>query len=77
MEQQRRQTEANLDHTVKAVGRLEGELAAAARKYTYLQDTRGFIADMCDMLQVLARQTLTAEGDAARRWQQRILELGL
>ena len=40
---------------VKAVGRLEGELAAASRKYTYLQDTRGFIADVCDMLQVLVR----------------------
>lgn len=52
LERQRKQTEGNLDHTVKQVERLQGDVAAAARRYTYIQDTRAFIADMCDMLQV-------------------------
>ncbi len=52
MERQRKQTEANLADSLGAVARLEGEVAAASHRYTYLQETRGFIADMCDMLQV-------------------------
>lgn len=36
----------------QAVTQLEGDVAAAAHKYTYLQEMRAFVADMCDMLQV-------------------------
>jgi GC-rich sequence DNA-binding factor len=36
----------------QAVTRLEGNVAAAGQKYTYLQEMRAFVADMCDMLQV-------------------------
>lgn len=36
----------------QAVTQLEGDVAAAAQKYTYLQEMRAFVADMCDMLQV-------------------------
>lgn len=54
----------------QAVTQLEGGVAAAAQKYTYLQEMRAFVADMCDMLQVcrLGRRcgaTLHAE----QRWE--------
>lgn len=52
VERQRKQTEGNLADSLQAVARLEGEVAAASHRYTYVQETRGFIADMCDMLQV-------------------------
>lgn len=41
-----------LRHALQAITQLESDVAAASQKYTYLQETRGFVADMCDMLQV-------------------------
>ena len=35
-----------------AVAILEADLSAASSKYAFLQETRAYIADLCDMLQV-------------------------
>lgn len=35
-----------------AVTTLENDLSAAGEKFTFLQDMRAYIADLCDMLQV-------------------------
>ena len=41
-----------MQDSVAAVARLEGDLEAASSKYTFLQQLRAFVADLCDMLQV-------------------------
>lgn len=44
-------TEGNVKESIASIGRLEGDLATAGDKYTFLQEMRGYIADLCDMLQ--------------------------
>eukprot|EP00884_Botryococcus_braunii_P016142 jgi/Botrbrau1/3210/Bobra.37_2s0040.1 len=43
---------ANLRESMKTVATLEGELGKAGDKYTFLQELKAYIADLCDMLQV-------------------------
>ena len=45
-------TSTQLADSIASVGALDEELAAAKAKYTYMQEIRGYIADLCDMLQV-------------------------
>lgn len=47
-------TEGNVKESIASIGRLEGDLATAGDKYTFLQEMRGYIADLCDMLQAKA-----------------------
>ena len=44
--------QGNLSDSITAIARLEGEAAKAEDKYTFLQEVRTYIADLCDMLQV-------------------------
>ncbi|KAK9815407.1 hypothetical protein WJX72_003173 [[Myrmecia] bisecta] len=44
-------TAANLADSIKTVATLEDELKGAGEKYTYLQELRAYVADLCDMLQ--------------------------
>lgn len=48
-------TQENLQSSIQNVARLQGELSAASEKYTYLQELKGYIADLCDMLQARRR----------------------
>ena len=45
-------TSQQLADSIASVGGLDEDLAAAKAKYTYMQEIRGYIADLCDMLQV-------------------------
>jgi len=45
-------TSQQLTDSIASVGGLDEDLAAAKAKYTYMQEVRGYIADLCDMLQV-------------------------
>ena len=45
-------TSQQLMDSIASVGGLDEDLAAAKAKYTYMQEVRGYIADLCDMLQV-------------------------
>ncbi|KAK9800230.1 hypothetical protein WJX73_001691 [Symbiochloris irregularis] len=47
-------TQTNLQDSIAAVARLETELTAAGDKYTFMQEMRAYIADVCDMLQAKA-----------------------
>ena len=47
-------TSQQLTDSIASVGGLDEDLAAAKAKYTYMQEVRGYIADLCDMLQVRA-----------------------
>ena len=44
-------TAGQLVDSISSVSGLEAQLSAAKAKYTYMQDKRGYIADLCDMLQ--------------------------
>ena len=41
---------------------LEEALAGAKDKYTFMQEKRGYIADLCDMLQVRYYGGITSSG---------------
>ena len=45
-------TAGQLQDAISSVSGLESKLSSAKVKYTYMQDKRGYIADLCDMLQV-------------------------
>ena len=45
-------TSQQLTDSIASVGGLDDDLAAAKARYTYMQEVRGYIADLCDMLQV-------------------------
>ena len=51
-EKQLSKTGTNLASSIAAVATMEQELKAAGEKFAFLQDTRAYIADLCDMLQV-------------------------
>lgn len=57
-------TQGRLGDSIATVGRLEAELAAAGDKYTFLQELRGYIADLCDMLQVLTFRSSSGVGSS-------------
>ena len=40
-----------LAESISSVSGLEAQLGAAKAKYTYMQEQRAYIADLCDMLQ--------------------------
>ena len=52
VEKQALKTEENIRGSIEECSRLEARLEAESEKYTYLQKLKGFIADLCDMLQV-------------------------
>lgn len=52
IDKQAARTQENMRSSLAAVARFQTELAAAGEKYTYLQQLRTYIADLCDMLQV-------------------------
>ena len=41
-----------LQSSIAAVAALEKDLEAAGEKFTFLQEMKAYIADLCDMLQV-------------------------
>ena len=51
-EKQLAKTGTNLAASIAAVATLERDMKAAGDKFAFLQDTRAYIADLCDMLQV-------------------------
>ena len=51
-EKQLAKTGTNLAASIAAVAMLERDLKTAGEKFAFLQDTRAYIADLCDMLQV-------------------------
>ena len=51
-EKQLAKTGTNLASSIAAVATLERNLKTAGEKFAFLQDTRAYIADLCDMLQV-------------------------
>lgn len=53
VENQTRKTEENIRDTIDQCTQLESRLEAESGKYVYLQELKGYIADLCDMLQVL------------------------
>jgi len=52
VEKQAKRTEENMISSVAQCGDLEDNLAAASAKYTFLQQLKAYISDLCDMLQV-------------------------
>ena len=52
IEKQAKKTEENLISHAAQCADLEDSLAAAGTKYTFLQQLKAYIADLCDMLQV-------------------------
>lgn len=42
----------NLRDSMNSIGVLEAELGKAGDKYTYLQELKAYMGDLCDMLQV-------------------------
>ncbi|CAK0740516.1 hypothetical protein CVIRNUC_001256 [Coccomyxa viridis] len=50
-EKQLAKTGTNLAASIAAVATLERDLKTAGAKFAFLQDTRAYIADLCDMLQ--------------------------
>lgn len=49
---QSQKTEENIRDSIDECARLESSLEAESNKYTFLQQLKGYIADLCDMLQV-------------------------
>ena len=52
VKKQLERTAGQLADSISSVSGLEAQLSAAKAKYTYMQEKRGYIADLCDMLQV-------------------------
>lgn len=52
IERQAVKTNENIGGSIDECARLEARLEAESDKFTYLQMLKGFIADLCDMLQV-------------------------
>lgn len=52
IDRQAARTQENMRHSMEAVAHLQAELATAGQKYSFLQQLKGYIADLCDMLQV-------------------------
>ncbi|CAL8463414.1 g2948 [Coccomyxa elongata] len=50
-EKQLARTSVSLQNSMAAVTTLENDLSASGEKFTFLQDMRAYIADLCDMLQ--------------------------
>jgi GC-rich sequence DNA-binding factor len=51
-EKQLAQTAVRLQSSIGTVALLEKDLEAAGEKFTFLQEMKAYIADLCDMLQV-------------------------
>ena len=54
IEKQATKTQENVRSSFEMVTQLQEALDAASGKYTFLQQLRGYVADLCDMLQVAA-----------------------
>lgn len=52
IEKQSRKTQENIRDSIDECSQLESRLEAESNKYTFLQQLKGYIADLCDMLQV-------------------------
>lgn len=52
VERQASKTKENIGGSIEECSQLEARLEAESNKFTYLQKLKGFIADLCDMLQV-------------------------
>lgn len=62
-EKQLAKTGTNLAASIAAVATMERDMKAAGDKFAFLQDTRAYIADLCDMLQV-CRRAIPQDADA-------------
>lgn len=51
-QQQLDRTDGNLEESMRQISVLEGAAAKASDRYTFLQDMRNYIADLCEMLDV-------------------------
>ena len=60
-------TSQQLTDSIASVGGLDDDLAAAKAKYTYMQEVRGYVADLCDMLQARGAVDACRERGACRR----------
>ncbi|KAK9825809.1 hypothetical protein WJX74_009574 [Apatococcus lobatus] len=49
-QQQLDRTDGNLEESMRQISVLEGDAAKASDRYTFLQDMRGYVADLCEML---------------------------
>ena len=57
-EKQLQRTSQNLADSIAAVDTLGEQLQAAGERYAFLQHTKAYISDLCDMLQVSAVHVL-------------------
>ena len=55
-QQELQRSKGSLADTLEAITRLENGLADASTKFGFLQEIRAYMADLCDMLQVMAGQ---------------------
>ncbi len=54
-QKQLQRTSQNLTDSISAIDAFEEELQSAGARYTFLQQIKAYIADLCDMLQVVTR----------------------
>lgn len=53
-QKQLQRTSQNLADSITSIDTFEEQLQSAGARYTFLQETKAYIADLCDMLQVQA-----------------------
>lgn len=51
-QKQLQRTSQNLADSITSIDTFEEQLQSAGTRYTFLQETKAYIADLCDMLQV-------------------------
>ncbi len=54
-QKQLQRTSQNLTDSISAIDAFEEQLQSAGARYTFLQQIKAYIADLCDMLQVVTR----------------------
>lgn len=54
-QKQLQRTSQNLADSITSIDTFEEQLQSAGGRYTFLQETKAYIADLCDMLQVKAQ----------------------
>lgn len=57
-QKQLQRTSQNLADSIASLDTFEEQLQAAGARYTFLQEIKAYIADLCDMLQVRQRLQL-------------------
>ena len=54
-QKQLQRTSQNLTDSISAIDAFEEQLQSAGARYTFLQQIKAYIADLCDMLQVVTQ----------------------